>query len=128
MEGLTIGRIRGHLYVTQAAGTSAGDGFVGAFGICVVTTAAVTAGIASVPTPITEAGFDGWMYWTALAVQFRGTAVGDGPASYVEREVDVKAMRKNNIDETLIGVFEFMETGTATMEFYFDSRVLDLLP
>ena len=128
IEGLTIARIRGYLYVTQAAGTSAGDGFVGAFGLCVVTDAAFTAGVAAVPTPITEAGWDGWMYHTMLAVQFRGTAVGDGPASYISREVDVKAMRKNNVDEILIGVFEFTETGTATMELYFDSRVLDLLP
>ncbi len=54
IEGSTMIRIRGLLNYFLLAGAAAGDGFQGAFGIGIATTAAVAAGIASVPTPITE--------------------------------------------------------------------------
>ena len=39
-------------------------------------------------------------------------------------EVDSKAMRKFNADESIYGAIEVIEVGTATMQFAFCSRML----
>ena len=58
----TLVRVRGLLHCVLTAATAVGDGYFGAVGIGLATTAAVAAGAASVPTPITELGWDGWLY------------------------------------------------------------------
>ena len=52
---LTLLRTRGIVHLSLTSATSAGDGFFGAIGICVVSDQAFTAGVGSMPTPITEA-------------------------------------------------------------------------
>ena len=54
LDGITIARQRGSLLLALTDATAAVNGFTGAFGIGMVSTAAFTAGAASVPTPITE--------------------------------------------------------------------------
>ena len=138
VDGLTIARIRARLQMYLSTTNAALEGFHGAFGIGVVTTAALTAGAASIPTPITEQSWDGWMYWRSLNVTsgpifLDGTAAseGDGIAGVVgsiDVDVDVKAMRKLTVDEAIFAVVEVTEIGTAVMQWHFDSRVLLFLP
>ena len=53
-----------YLYVSdQTAATEAPQG---AMGICVVSDAAVTAGAASLPGPITDLDDDLWLFWTSM--------------------------------------------------------------
>jgi len=61
-DGTTTVRTRGELVMYLESASAAGDGFTGAFGIAKATMAAVTAGVASVPTPMTEVEWDGWLY------------------------------------------------------------------
>ena len=99
-DGQTIIRVRGRFAAFLSAASAVGDGYQGAMGIGVTTTAAILAGIGSVPTPITEIGWDGWMYWQAFGIHSGKTTEADGSAS-IDFEVDTKAMRKIDFDESL---------------------------
>jgi len=133
-DGLTLVRTRGRYQVfTTVAGGSVGDGMCGAFGIGVATTAAVTAGIASVPTPITEQGWDGWLYWTPFQVFVMSVTLADGVNANLAMftvDVDSKAMRKLTEEDTIYAAAEIaVEEGAGTnIEHRFDSRVLFKLP
>ena len=59
---VTVVRTRGQFVAALTVATGLGDGFTGAVGIGIATLAAVTAGIASVPTPVTEMDWDGWVW------------------------------------------------------------------
>ncbi len=124
-EGETIVRVRGLLEVLLTAATAAGDGFSGAFGIAIVTTAAATAGVGSIPTPVTEAGWDGWLLHRFLGIH-RTMEVG-GPGPHMLLELDSKAMRKANEDESLVGVLDVIEDGTAVMDVIVQARVLSMI-
>ncbi len=58
-DGFTIVRTRGYVQVLLTTATAANNGFQGAFGIGIASTAAIAAGIASVPTPLTEQAWEG---------------------------------------------------------------------
>ena len=62
LEGLTIVRIRGEVLVTLDSVSGAGSSLVGAFGIGLATAEAFAAGIASVPTPVSDDDWNGWMW------------------------------------------------------------------
>jgi len=126
----TIVRIRGHGLVLLESATAADDGFVGAVGIGIVTTAAFTAGVTAVPTPITEEDWEGWMWHQYISIQaFSATAndIASSLASAQRFEIDSKAMRKQNADETLFGAIELTLNGTAVATFNARTRVLDKL-
>jgi len=128
VAGSTILRIRGDYTFNLLTSSVAGDGFFGAFGIAVVTLASVNAGIAAVPTPLTEDNWDGWMfhkYFHAL----RGQATAAEGSAAIHFEIDTKAMRKiTDNDMVLAAITEVIEQGTATAEEAFNSRVLVALP
>ena len=135
-DAATIVRIRGHALLYLDAATAGGDGFVGALGIGVVTSAAFVAGVASVPTPITESDWEGWMWHQFFQLRAGGTidasVAGDvdqvnSTSAAMQIDIDTKAMRKINSDETLMGVIEVTEIGTAQMQFVADTRDLLLL-
>ena len=131
VSGLTTIRIRGMLTVNLAVTTSVGDGFDSVMaGICVVSANAFAAGVASVPTPIQDISWDGWM-WHMILGRFRGAAtteVARAPMEAGRFVIDSKAMRKIKATDVLIGVLEVgTETGTSTLEFSADTRVLDKL-
>jgi len=137
LDGLTLVRTRGQLLLRLTSATSEGNGFQGAFGIGVATTAAVVAGAASVPTPITEQAWDGWLYWTPIILRsvgvMDGTAANDADSinavSAVQRiDVDSKAMRKLKADDSIYAILEVTEGGTANLAWEFDSRMLFKLP
>ncbi len=101
----TIVRTRGEVsYRPQAL--SADIAIVGAYGLAVVSTAAFTAGIASIPTPWTEPSWDGWFVWRSFAMAFEFHDSTGTLRSDVTQEVDSKAMRKITADETVVLVAE----------------------
>ena len=123
----TVVRIRGHLSALLTSYSAAGDGYHCAVGIGIASAAAFDAGIASVPTPLTEAAWDGWMYHSffdvhgALAAGASAVGVANGGA---ELDIDTKAMRKILDEMTLYAALEVVELGTAVMEVWTDSRLL----
>ncbi len=95
LEGSTCVRIRGELLITLISVTSSLDGMRGAFGIGIVSNPAFTAGIGSVPTPITEASDENWLYhrfFTVIGAQASETW-GNAGSAVLRVEVDTKAMR-----------------------------------
>ena len=127
VEGLTIVRLRGHLGITLNAATAVGDGYTGAIGIGKVTDAAFAIGITALPTPLTELGWNGWMFHTFFDIR---AGLDAALQSNITRqiEVDTKAMRKLEADMTLACIIEVVEQGTAQIEVSFNSRVLAKLP
>jgi len=126
-DGLTLLRTRGLLSAYLTAG-GAGEGFQGAYGIGKATAAAVTAGIASVPTPITEQQWDGWLYWTPISVHQQSAFQATGHTFQLADQLDSKAMRKIAQEEAFYMAIEVVEIGTASMDVFFDSRMLFALP
>ena len=128
-SGLTVVRTRGLLSLMLTLATAAGDGFVGAFGIGLATFAAVTAGIGSVPTPVTEIGDENWLYWSPIfAMNPIVSSAGITRSAFQQIIVDSKAMRKFDDGMAMYAALELVEVGTATIDIAFDSRVLSLLP
>ncbi len=131
VEGVTIIRLRGYLRAILTSGASPNDGFAGAFGIGIASLAAVTAGIASVPTPITEQGSENWLYWRAFSLQVMSATFADGVNAngvFFDYEIDTRAMRKFPTDLAIYAAVEVVENGTAVMELWHDSRSLFKLP
>jgi len=136
-DGLTLVRTRGRVQFFLSAATAALDGFTGAFGIGVATTAAVTAGAASVPNPLDEQDWDGWIYWRALQLIAPGVisnaastdTSGIGGFTAVQNiEIDSKAMRKLRVGDSIYGSLQVVENPTAVLEWAIDTRILVKLP
>jgi len=128
IEGTTLARLRGRLKATLTTSSAAGDGLIGAFGIGIALQPATAAGIASVPTPITEPEWDGWLFWTPIQL-VQGDADFAAGSAFADYEVDTKSMRKLTDQSSIYSCVEIeTEEGTATSEFWFDSRVLVMLP
>ena len=138
-DGLTLVRTRGEFVAHLQLAAADGDGFHGAFGIAVATSAAVTAGVASVPTPLTEENWDGWLYHRYFGL-FSGGPIAAATATQQKEqvnatsaalrfEVDSKAMRKLEVDMAIYAAIEVVELGAASqMRFAFNSRTLIKLP
>ena len=136
-EGLTIVRTRGELLMFLSSASAGLDGFTGAFGLAVVTSEAVAAGIASVPTPVEQADWNGWLYhrfFSITAVDALDSGVSDDKdainavSAALRIEVDSKAMRKFKVEDRLYAAIEVVEVGTADLRIFFDSRMLVKLP
>jgi len=130
VEGLTVARIRGLFSVVLNVATAAGAGFQGAVGIGIATLPAIVAGIGSVPTPIAEADSENWLWWHVLSVHAGDATAGSRNWMSAAQDVviDSKAMRKNPSDMGLYAAFEVTEIGTADIDIFLDTRVLDFLP
>jgi len=77
-----------------------------AFGFCIVTDQARAAGVASIPTPITEMGSDVWFLHKLMFNRF-SFITGSGFANVASSwSVDSRAMRKVAIGEDIVGVGE----------------------
>ena len=112
---LTVVRNRGLFSVRsdQIVQTEMGHG---AFGMAVVSEDAAAAGIASVPTPITNSDWDGWMVWQPFAFGLVfSSAVGFDNNPYQRYDYDSKAMRKLNDNESLIFVVENQDAGSGAL-------------
>jgi len=137
VDGNTLVRTRGELLLTLLAAAAAGDGFIGAFGIGVVTAQAFGIGITALPTPIDEEDWDGWLYHRYFSV-VSSSIISDTVSSaddfanavsaVLRVEIDSKAMRKVPENMTVAAVLQVTEVGTATMTWNFNSRMLIKLP
>ena len=79
---------------------------VGAYGLAVVSTASFTAGVASIPTPWSDPGWDGWFVWRSFSLKLAvASGVGFDMIQHTQ-EVDSKAMRKVTAAETIVLVAE----------------------
>ena len=124
-DGSTIVRVRGFANAVLESASAINNGYSGAFGIGIVSTAAATAGVASIPTPFTEIGWEGWLWHSFFSV-FRMIDPGANGNAYQRLEIDSKAMRKWNEDETLVFVSEVVETGTSSIDVGIFARVLEM--
>ena len=125
VDGLTIVRLRGSFAAYLETAAAVGQGYQGAIGLGVVSENAFGVGITAVPTPITDSTWDGWLYHRFFGVHrsLAATGAGEG-SSQIRFEVDSKAMRKIPESDALIAVVEMVEIGTATIDMFFDSRIL----
>ncbi len=127
-DGQTIARVRGLLEVFLTASTAAGDGYFGAVAIGIVSAPAFAAGVASVPTPLTEIEWEGWLWFSYFGVHAPGA--GTASSSEVRQRVviDSRAMRKVGSAEVVYVAAEVVEAGTATMLMRVATRMLVMAP
>jgi len=128
-DGETIVRIRGSLSCYLNTITAARDGYHFAFGIALFTEQALVAGITALQRPISDAGWEGWMYHRFFDVHGpAGAEVTSDASMIVNHEIDSKAMRKAGSEMFLVAIMELFEVGTAVANFNFQSRILVKLP
>ena len=91
----TVLRSRGEL-VVQAVADAATDTAVMGLGIGVITTNSRIVGGTSVPGPITDIGWDGWLYHRFVGFEANPATSASNVAILLNRVVDIdsKAMRK----------------------------------
>ena len=89
--GETVRRTHVQLYVQSDQAVSP-EVHIGALGFVIATDAALAAGAASIPGPVTDASDDGWFVW--MPFQDVGIIGGQQRGNINEWEVDSKAMRK----------------------------------
>ena len=137
LEGQTIVRTRGEFVVNLLTSSAPNGGFHGAFGIAVVTQAALTVGVTAVPSPLDEEDWDGWLYHRYFHILSGGildsSVVDDediinSTTAALRVEVDSKAMRKLPVEEAVFCAVQVVEIGVATGLWQFDSRMLMKLP
>jgi len=108
----TVVRNRGLLSI-RSDQTAQSENAHGAIGLAVVTETAAAAGIASIPSPITESDWDGWLMWQPWSTAFTltGTGASGAPVSYGYFPYDSRAMRKIEDEESLVFVIENQDAG-----------------
>ncbi len=91
---VTVRRIRGRLMVGSDQ-VAASEDQLGALGAGIFSATAITAGVASLPDPVTDVGSDVWQLYVHIGqnVQFL-TAAGIRPDFLWAYEFDSKAMRR----------------------------------
>jgi len=122
---ITVMRTRGIFEASIVSQPDAdGSGFFGAVGIGLATAAAHTAGIASLPTPITEAGWDGWLWHYFFSVHVNDITFAPNVDATQRVEIDSKGMRKLDAFGAIYAAVEVVEIGAASVNVFLDSRIL----
>ena len=122
---LTLVRTRGLVEIfIKGLATADGDGYTGAVAIGLASDPAFTAGIASLPTPITELNWDGWLWHSFFSVHATDISFGDSGSGHQRIVIDSKAMRKFSPENVMFAAAEVVEQGTVNLDVYFDSRML----
>ncbi len=122
----TILRVRARIWGALDATKQVGDEFSSTIGLGIVSTDAFTAGAASMPDPDSEPGYP-WMWWSTLDLRSEVAAASeDWGISQQIIEVDTKAMRRVQPEQTLVYVIQhILATGAPVTNFCFGtSRVL----
>jgi len=130
-DGLTVVRLRGSLDYALSIANAGTNGMHCAVGVGVVSNDAFAIGVTAVPHPISDAGWNGWMYHRFFDAHAITGTIADGvngPAIAGRFEIDSKAMRKLPENTTLYAIVEVVEAGTAQLNVFFESRVLFKLP
>jgi len=107
LRPFTIVRTRFEVFVRSDQVAAVEDQF-GGFGVAVVSEQASAAGIASIPTPITDLQSDYWLQHKLMLAA--GSSVNDGRVGF-GWSLDSKAMRKVNNNEDIVIVSEFAAAG-----------------
>ncbi len=105
LDSLTVIRNRGVLSVNSTA-VAIDQNIVGAYGIGIVTQQAFAAGVASMPGPWTDSDWDGWMVLLPISFRYDITTDVGRLITTVNTEIDSKAMRKMEANETLVAIAE----------------------
>ena len=125
-EPATIVRTRGLLSVAPDQVTGTEFPF-GALGMAVVTDQATAAGVASMPTPITESDADSWFVWEAFAASILlSTGAAFTTDAMQHFPFDSKAMRKVDDNSTAVVVLE-NSSAAAGLRFLITFRMLVML-
>ena len=127
VDNVTIIRTRGLLEIRLESAATLGDGFRGAVGICVVTENAFNAGIGSIPTPIVDVAWDGWLWYSHFALFNVTGTIADGVNAVTASQriwIDSKAMRKTRVTDVAVAVIAALETGAASFDSFLDTRML----
>jgi len=126
LETLTVTRIRGLLTCDLSIVGGANEGFQLTYGIGIVSSDAFAVGATAVPNPQEDMDWGGWMTHGFMNIVSPVATLSQASSQVkrVQAVIDVKAMRKMSPNETLFMVVDTLETGTATMKVFFDSRIL----
>ncbi len=128
LETLTIVRLRGALQAFLTSGDSINSGFHCALGIGVVTVDAFTVGgVASVPHPLDDMSWGGWLYHRIFDLHNATSTITDNLVNglgVLSFEVDSKAMRKVRVNDLVFAVIQTVEDPASGMSIFFDSRIL----
>ncbi len=114
-EALTIVRTRGFVCIKPNS-VAADAEIIGAVGMGIVSSEALTAGIASMPEPFTDADWGGWALWRAFSYDFEFSDASGFNFPGWNFELDSKAMRKMGPNEALVVIAE-SQTGAYDMAF-----------
>ncbi len=127
-DGLTVVRIRGFVELLINQMVAVTDGFTGALGIGIATTAAIGVGVTAVPTPITEVEWEGWLWHQFFSLH--ATEIDSVNTAQVRQTfmIDSKAMRKLETQDAIYAAIEVTETGSSNMVVRLGSRMLLKLP
>ena len=99
----TVVRTRGAVTITPST-FGADINIHGAYGVGIVSDQAFAAGIASIPEPFDEAGWDGWFVWRSFQLTYEFHDATGSLLGQLVHEVDSKAMRKVTDNETIVMV------------------------
>ena len=130
-EQATIVRIRGYFEATLLTASAAGEGFLAAVGIGIVTGDAFTVGITAMPTPVTDENWDGWLWHNYFSVRAPTATIADVAgrgSAHFRTPIDSKAMRILHSDNVLFMALQVTEVGTSSMDFSAATRLLLKLP
>ncbi len=118
--------IRSHLRIYWESDQAAAEEFqLGAVGMAVVSDQASAAGVASVPTPVTDAASDAWFLHQFYASRFLFfSGVGIEPAGGLGMDIDSKAARKVNDSDDIVIVAEVDTSISSGITFTLQGRVL----
>ena len=109
----TIVRTRG-IVTLKSDQFAASEDQIGALGVAVVTTTAAGVGVTAMPGPMSDESSDKFyvleMFGNTMQL---GSAVGFDPRFGITREIDSKAMRKVDNEETLVVIWENGVNGNA---------------
>jgi len=123
----TIVRMRGEVLAFLSAGDIALAGFQLGIGMGIVSTDAFNAGAASVPGPLSDQDWEGWMWYQLVQLSSVSSAIQGlvAPSAQVRIPVDSKAMRKLSDNEVLALVYETTdEVGVAVAQVSTMTRML----
>jgi hypothetical protein len=125
-------RLRGSLQAFLKTGDGANSGFHCVFGIGIASADAFSIGVTALPNPADDTGWPGWLYWRVFDVHTFGATIAESMNASglgsIQFEVDSKAMRKLGVNEVIFASCQTIESGSATMSLFFESRTLLKLP
>ena len=110
----TLVRSRGLIEMALTASGSNNNTVAGVMGIIQVSVEAFTAGLASLPTPITDPARP-WIVWQPFGLFADGAALGEAAQGRSEFQLfDSRGMRKLKANDTLAVVFEACQFDATT--------------